>query len=208
MDRATPFHSALDAELGVPGEERIALALAVAVDAASSTDPSFETEAWDAVLRLDAAAGLGTRLAARAVLRRPSDGRFLIFRYPFRDRSTRFVLPGGGAEPGETPSQAVRREVFEETGAQARDVQPSGLLLYHLLAIHDPTRPPRIQYSPIFVGTIADELPDTDGREACWFSIEEFEAQPPRPIIQPVLAVMRATERGESLEPHAVWLPA
>jgi 8-oxo-dGTP pyrophosphatase MutT (NUDIX family) len=210
MTEAPAFPSTIDAEFQVPGDERIALARAAALEAFAGRDPSFDGAAWQAIVRHDAAAGFGTRFAARAVLRRRSDGRFVIFRYPFRDGTTRFVLPGGGAEPGETPSEAVRREVFEETGTHALELAPTGVLLYHLLAstIYGAQRQPRIQYSPVFVGTIADELPHTDGREAHWFSAEEFAAEPRRPIIAPVLAILRAAERDEPLEPHAVWLPA
>jgi 8-oxo-dGTP diphosphatase len=56
------------------------------------------------------------RKRAAAVIVR--DGRVLMV----HERSRRFgggewwTLPGGGIEPGETPEQAVRREVFEETG--------------------------------------------------------------------------------------------
>ena len=55
---------------------------------------------------------------------------------------------------------------------------------------------------------IADELPDTGGREALWFTIDEFEQQPRRPISDPLVAILRAAERGEQVEPQAVWLPA
>jgi 8-oxo-dGTP pyrophosphatase MutT (NUDIX family) len=146
----------------------------------------------------------------RGVLQRPSDGRFLIFRYPFRDGTRRFVLPGGGAEEGEDPIATLHREVLEETGTEPRDLEHTGLVLFHLLAstIHGGGRTPTIQYSPVLTGTIDDELPDTGGREALWLTIEEFEAQPRRPISDPLIAILRSKELGEPIEPQAVWLPA
>ena len=64
------------------------------------------------------------------------DGRVLMV----HERSRRsgggewWTLPGGGLQPGETPEEAVRREVFEETGlvvSNARHVlempYPSGM---------------------------------------------------------------------------------
>lgn len=209
-ERAVTFRSEIDERWGVPGTERATLAHQLALESAHPSDASFVTDAWTLVHELDARDGFTTRLAARGVLRRPSDGRFLIFRYPFRDGSWRFVLPGGGAEDGESPTAALQREVFEETGTDARELRASGLVFYHLLAstVHGERPRPTIQYSPVLLGDIADELPDTDGREAHWFTIDEFEAQPRRPISDPLIAILRASERGAPVEPRAVWLPA
>lgn len=210
MTDTLTWHSEIDARYAVPGEERIECARACAIEVARTERPSFASPSWQRLAELDRRDGFGTRLASRAILTRPSDGRFLIFRYAFRDGTHRFVIPGGGAEPGEDAHTAVSREVFEETGTEARDLRPSGLFVYHLLAttIYGATPTPTIQYSPILLGTIDDELPNTGGREFHWFSIDEFEAQPRRPISDPIIELLRASARGESIEPVAVWLPA
>lgn len=210
MTDTLTWHSEIDAQFAVPGDERTAVARTCAVEVVSSDRAAFDTPAWQQLAALDARDGFETRLASRAILTRPSDGRFLIFRYPFRDGSFRFVIPGGGAEPGEDAYDAVSREVLEETGTHARDLRPSGLFVYHLLAstIYGADRTPTIQYSPILTGTIDDELPNTGGREFHWFSLDEFEAQPRRPISDPIIEILRANARGEAIAPVAVWLPA
>lgn len=53
------------------------------------------------------------RAAARGLLSR--DGRYLLLEADF-DEGTRYVLPGGGVEFGETHAETVEREVREETG--------------------------------------------------------------------------------------------
>lgn len=58
------------------------------------------------------------RLAAYALIVDDA-GRVLLARHPgARRRPGRWLLPGGGVEPGEHPEQAVIREVREETGLQ------------------------------------------------------------------------------------------
>ena len=52
------------------------------------------------------------RYSARAVVLH--DGHVLLIRSR-RPAGDHFILPGGGQEPGETLTQAVRREVLEET---------------------------------------------------------------------------------------------
>ncbi|MCW2973128.1 MAG: hypothetical protein JWN72_1401 [Thermoleophilia bacterium] len=202
--------SEIDLAHAVPGAERAALAGQLATELVGAVEPSFATAAWSQLHELDERSGLGTRPAMRVVLRRPSDGRFLLFRYRFRDGTQRWIIPGGGAEPGETPFEAATREVFEETGTRPRDLRASGLVLYHLLAsrLYGDSRPAMVQYSPVLTGTIDDELPDCDGRDPHWFTVDEFEAGPRRPISTPLIAILRASERGDQVEPQAVWLPA
>lgn len=49
------------------------------------------------------------------------EGQYLFCRH--RERST-WECAGGHIEPGETPLQAARRELFEETGATEADITP------------------------------------------------------------------------------------
>ncbi len=77
----------------------------------------------------DAAPPQRQRVAAYALLTR--DGEILLTRMSDRTRIPgRWTLPGGGVEHGEDPRDALRREVYEETGlhvvpGRSRDVHAS-----------------------------------------------------------------------------------
>lgn len=66
-----------------------------------------------------------TRHASRILLYEP-DGRVLLFLEEFPDLPGRakWITPGGGAEPGESPHETAVRELFEETGLRVADLGP------------------------------------------------------------------------------------
>ncbi|MBB4696075.1 NUDIX domain-containing protein [Paractinoplanes abujensis] len=90
---------------------------------------------------------MSERKRAAAVIVR--DGRVLMV----HERSRRsgggewWTLPGGGLEPGETAEEAVRREVFEETGLVVSDAR-------HVLEMPYPSG-----MTSVFAVTVADGEP-------------------------------------------------
>jgi 8-oxo-dGTP pyrophosphatase MutT (NUDIX family) len=66
--------------------------------------------------------GLRIREAVRALVLDP-DRRVLLVRFEFPD-GTRWALPGGGLEPGETHLDALHRELDEELGLSGADIGP------------------------------------------------------------------------------------
>jgi 8-oxo-dGTP diphosphatase len=78
----------------------------------------------------DPSAGLRIRDAVRAVVV-DSDDRVLLVRFEF-PTATRWALPGGGVEPGETHAEALVRELFEEVGLRDPLVGP---VIWHRLHI-------------------------------------------------------------------------
>ncbi|SDQ43182.1 NUDIX hydrolase [Natronobacterium texcoconense] len=62
--------------------------------------------------------GTGLTAAARV---RDSDGRIALVKNGWSDG---WIAPGGAVEPSETPADAARREVYEETGLEATVDEP------------------------------------------------------------------------------------
>jgi len=78
---------------------------------------------------------LRIRDAARAVVLDPAD-RILLVRFEFPD-GTRWALPGGGIEPGETAIDALRRELDEEAGLPDADIGPHIWTRLHVIPFID-----------------------------------------------------------------------
>lgn len=102
--------------------------------------------------------------SARAVI---TDGdQVLIVEDPIRTH----ILPGGRLEAGESPEEALAREVLEETGWSLCSAKPIGILHYRLLgSLPDGWRRPypdflQIVYAGI-PGSFRPELKEEDGYE-------------------------------------------
>lgn len=67
--------------------------------------------------------GLRIREAVRALILDPHD-RVLLVRFEFPNTGTRWALPGGGLEPGESDHEALHRELAEELGLVGAEIGP------------------------------------------------------------------------------------
>ena len=119
------------------------------------------------------------RIAAYALLTR--DGKVLLTRMSSRTRiGGRWTLPGGGIDHGEDPRDALRREIYEETGLTA---EPGRVLDVH--ATH-------------FTGPRSDGLvEDYHGIHLIFDAVLDEASRAAEP---------RVVEVGGSTE-HAEWVP-
>ena len=110
-----------------------------------------------------------TRILAAGAVIRDFDGRFLLV---LRDRPPQagcWSLPGGRVEPGESPQQAMEREVLEETGLVVRALREWGRIEIpgegtDVFEVHDFA-------AEYLSGTL---LAGDDARDARWFTAGEL----------------------------------
>lgn len=104
------------------------------------------------------------------------EGRFLLVKRARAPAAGLFAFPGGRVEPGETPEEAVRRELTEETGVEA-----GTLRFLRELAIGDEAGSGAILFRlRVFHGAHAggEARAGDDAAEAGWFTTEEMRALP------------------------------
>jgi A/G-specific adenine glycosylase len=118
-------------------------------------------------------------------------GRWLLLRRPSEGLlGGLWEFPGGKIEPGEAPSAAASRELREETGLVARDLQPVGTIRHEYshfaVTLH------------IFEAAVADPAwPHTGGRAKRWVAPGKLsELALPRATLKAVQALTHRTEAG------------
>lgn len=120
---------------------------------------------------------------AVSALVRDTDGKILMIR---RTDNDKYSIPGGGLEVGETPSQAVVREVSEETGI---DVTVTGLVGVfsnpdHVIAYDDGEV--RQEFSICFTADPIGGEPRTSAESKAveWVTMEDLETLDVHPSIR------------------------
>lgn len=104
------------------------------------------------------------------------DARFLLVRRGRAPGKGLYAFPGGRVEDGETLTDAVRREVAEETGAEIERIR-----LLAELAIAAEDDPGRIAYvlsvhaADYAGGTV---VPGDDADAAAWYTVDEMARLP------------------------------
>jgi ADP-ribose pyrophosphatase YjhB (NUDIX family) len=100
-------------------------------------------------------------------------GRFLLVKRGRPPAKGLSAFPGGKLEPGETPEQAARRELFEETGLTAGELR-----LWKIIDLGGPGEEDGPIYRlHVFLGHSVSGTPAAadDAASLGWFSIEEME---------------------------------
>jgi G:T/U-mismatch repair DNA glycosylase/ADP-ribose pyrophosphatase YjhB (NUDIX family) len=110
-------------ELGVQGRRLGATQLFVlpSTSPANAAVPWLERERWFQELA-GRSSGLPLRPATRALVVDPAE-RVLLVRFEWPDKTV-WAPPGGGIEPGETPEDAIVRELAEECGLRDFELGP------------------------------------------------------------------------------------
>lgn len=123
------------------------------------------------------------------------------------DRRT-WVLPGGCMDPGETPADALVREVWEETGLRVEPVRLIGVFSGPGFAVHYANGDRAIYVMTVFSCRVTGGTPRPDGVETLdvqYLTAEEIAARPTPPWFAALLPVLLGDEQRGFTPPS--WQP-
>jgi len=123
-------------------------------------------------------------IAVAAGILRDSRGRILIAQRPAGSHAGGFwEFPGGKLQPGETPAQALQRELHEELGVAVEAVVP--------FMTHRHEYPERVVELHVFlVEGYSGEPRGVEGQPLRWVSVAELPATDLLPADQPIAAAL------------------
>ena len=115
------------------------------------------------------------------------DGRILICRRgEGRKNAHLWEFPGGKIEPGETPQQALKREIEEELDTEITVGDLIGTLEYDYPAFH-------LSMDCFWCEVVSGDLVLKEAEAARWLTKEEFDSVPWLPADQTILDVIRSS---------------
>jgi 8-oxo-dGTP diphosphatase len=116
-------------------------------------------------------------------------GRILLARRTAgRDLAGMWEFPGGKVDPGETPEQALARELHEELGIHVKDSVP-------LIAVPQVYRDKRIVLDVRRIGAWSGSAVGRERQALAWAPPDKLASYPMPPADRPVVAVLRQADR-------------
>ena len=135
--------------------------------------------------------GMTSQIVVAAALVQNATGELLLVRKRGTDS---FMLPGGKIEPGETPLQALARELREELGTTFQSLQARFLGVFTTAAAHEPDHD--VVAHLLAVNLESDANPGAEIAEMIWADILQAHSFPLAPLVTkailPIVRTMRS----------------
>ena len=110
----------------------------------------------------------------------------LCYRPRYGDYKGQWEFPGGKIEPGETPQQALKREIEEELDTEIAVEDLIGTIEYDYPAFH-------LSMDCFWCEVVSGDLVLKEAEAARWLTKEEFDSVPWLPADQTILDVIRSS---------------